>query len=66
MIELNIPKNSQPAHYEFPIIDGKSPCAFKLVNNSDEEVTVSVVIEQFGGRPDPNYTQKGKIEYGSE
>jgi hypothetical protein len=55
MIELNIPKNSQPAHYEFPIIDGKSPCAFKLVNNSDEEVTVSVVIEKFGGKPDPDY-----------
>ena len=56
MIELNIPKNSQPAHYEFPIIDGKSPNKFKLVNNSDEDITVTVVIEQFGGLPDEDYT----------
>ena len=56
MIELNIPNNSQVAHYEFPIIDGKSPNKFKLVNNSDSEVTVCVVIEQFGGLADENYT----------
>lgn len=56
MIELNVPKNSQPAHYEFPIINGKSPSKFKLVNNSDEDITVTVVIEQFGGLPDEDYT----------
>lgn len=56
MIELNVPKNSQPAHYEFPIINGKSPSAFKLVNNTDSEVTVQVVVEELGGLPDPNYT----------
>lgn len=55
MIELNVPKDSQPAHYEFPIVDGKSPSKFKLINNTDEDITVQVVVEKFGGIPDEDY-----------
>lgn len=55
MIELNIPTGSQPAHYEFPVIDGKSPNTFKLVNNTGKDATVTIIIEKLGGLADENY-----------
>lgn len=55
MIKLIAPIDAAPAHYSFPIIDGKSPCKFQIVNNTSEAIQVEVIIEEFGGIPDENY-----------
>lgn len=42
--------------FEFPIIDGKSPCTFKVLGGTSTRI--DVFIEEIGGEGDPDYFNK--------
>lgn len=45
----------------FPIIDGKSPCRFKIsqASTSETATTFYILITEIGGLPDPDYFTGG-------
>ena len=48
---------------KFPIIDGKSPCKFKIsqAGTSEAATTFYVLITEIGGLPDPDYFTGGVL-----
>lgn len=44
-------------HFEFPMLDGKSPCNFQVSNIGDDEAVVNFLVEELGGIADPLYFQ---------
>ena len=43
---------------KFPIIDGKSPCKFKITQAAGSATTFYLLITEIGGIPDPDYFKK--------
>ena len=45
--------STTPLTLEFPVIDGKSPCYFKVRQASENAGYLSLNVEEIGGVPDP-------------
>lgn len=54
------PNTSPSTTYEFPVINGKSPCEFYLSFGTPSKsipIIVFYIIEEFGGEPDKDYVK---------
>lgn len=58
--DTQISFKQRPEHYEFPIVDGKSPCFFEIATANDvaDNAYCSIMIEEFGAKPDESYNLK--------
>lgn len=50
---------SSMTDFEFPIVNGYSPCAFTTRNSGAESITINILVEELGGLPQPDYFTRG-------